>query len=500
MRTTLVGLGFILAGCSAGPAGTGGAAGSSAGGSGGAASSSTSAAGGGTTSSASSSASSGGTTTSSSSSSGAPVPDGTSCALAIDVTAATQNDMPYHGAATAIASEAASCGAGTAHVSYLRYTAAPGNYDISVTTPGGSSAPGASSAYLALRGACADPATETACNDIPAYLPLHVGIGLPTDLTIVLAGDWFANGYDLTIRHGEYCIWDDDCTDPPNYGLFCDPSTGACVDCVSLTDCPWGSVCDPAKLSCVECMQDSHCAGHDGGSKCHGQKCGCDSLADCKSNAAACNGVCYECQTAADCVDHNANTCIGGFCACASDADCVGHPRGEVCNTTFHKCYCNTSFDCPTAAAPACTYDGCGTISCGNSDPIQDTDDGPAAAVDVTPGASGVTVVSGQTICWVGGSTIAQEEDWFKLTALNGSNITIAPSWPDTAYRITVKVFDAQFNEVAKSASIAPAPPIQLTSLPAGLYYLSVTGNDPAGFGAHVKDPHAYTLQITHEL
>lgn len=143
------------------------------------------------------------------------------------------------------------------------------------------------------------------------------------------------------------CSSNADCNDPGQD--LCDTKTGACVGCLTNTDCGGGRpICDGTTGQCVSCLSNK----------------------DCGVAEPVCNpreGACVQCLVDRDCGagarcnnDHHCHP------YCASNADCdSAHPFCDTHTGDCRECLANT--DCPTAQ-PFCTNDGHCTECLMNSD------------------------------------------------------------------------------------------------------------------------------------
>lgn len=123
--------------------------------------------------------------------------------------------------------------------------------------------------------------------------------------------------------------------DCQSLGAVCDPSSGACVECLSNSDCALFSdapTCNTASETCVQCM----------------------SAADCTYDSPGCgDGLCGGCNADTDCP--NGQTCNGastdgpGSCVCAGNSNCGGD--APVCIPFLDGgtsiCGCSQDADCP---------------------------------------------------------------------------------------------------------------------------------------------------------
>lgn len=109
-----------------------------------------------------------------------------------------------------------------------------------------------------------------------------------------------------------------------------DPTSGACVDCLTSTDCD-AQLCDPVTLSCVDCLQPSDCPAAAPG--CYQGVCGqCNISSDCPGSETCDNGACG-CATDQACPTATPNCILDGgpgVCGCAATASCTG--TNEICD------------------------------------------------------------------------------------------------------------------------------------------------------------------------
>jgi hypothetical protein len=155
-------------------------------------------------------------------------------------------------------------------------------------------------------------------------------------------------------------------------GRFCAAATLTCATgCVSDQACATsagdggagdGGVvagrCDPTTHACVQCLSDEHCPI---GTRCADRACvpGCDSARGCPSGSACCAGGCVD--TAAD--PAHCGAC-GAACAVANAAPACTASRCGVarCNDGFGDCDGDTTTGCETSTRTSAAHCGaCGT-------------------------------------------------------------------------------------------------------------------------------------------
>ena len=168
------------------------------------------------------------------------------------------------------------------------------------------------------------------------------------------------SGCNVTLRFGDAdaavgnapCNAGQSCPLP---SLFCDPSSGQCVACVSDGNC--GSAdrprCDVALHVCVECGATQDCAA---GWLCepNTRTCveACTSSGSCRDAAPTCDttrGICASCSGNASCdgnakpyCDPSTDRCV----ACVTDQNC--RFADLHCDRTTGRCVgCLSSSDCP---------------------------------------------------------------------------------------------------------------------------------------------------------
>jgi len=192
----------------------------------------------------------------------------------------------------------------------------------------------------------------------------------------------------------------------------CSTLIGACVQCVTGTDCPLTSICSASTRTCVECTSDNHCTNpalpmcgadntcqpctssyfcamkYSSGTLPYCSSTGkcseCTSDNHCTNSAKPwCdkdNGVCVECLKRSQCADPAKAECSGNTCQscssfpsvcsqkypttlpfcstgtcvnCLSSTDCT-NPKNPIC--LGNKCVqCLTSNDCTSPSAPYCS-------------------------------------------------------------------------------------------------------------------------------------------------
>ena len=129
------------------------------------------------------------------------------------------------------------------------------------------------------------------------------------------------NGDPISI--GSACTSDEQCEASD---ALCDPSTRACVACITAADCGEGSDCFGNTFQPYTACESS-------------LQCGSDEVCSKASSR------CVECEGDNDCSDEQ--ICLRGKCAtnCSSDKDCT--PNGQVCDTAAAACTdCLTHADC----------------------------------------------------------------------------------------------------------------------------------------------------------
>lgn len=179
--------------------------------------------------------------------------------------------------------------------------------------------------------------------------------------------------------------------------------------------------------------------------------------------------------------------------ACNADADCIGNAAGPVCNEATGLCVgCVTAFDCP-ASAPACEstdYYGYGPKACTDltncpEDVIETgigSDDGPAVARLLVPGADGKASAQGLSCYTSPGFAPIMDSDWFKFEAADATDATVRLEYPTPSYPGRLRVYDQQGRLMGESAKAASPDVISLKRLPAGTYYVQayLTSEDKA--------------------
>ena len=187
------------------------------------------------------------------------------------------------------------------------------------------------------------------------------------------------------------CATDAECA---GNGLFCEPTTKQCAQCVKSTDCPSGGhcmanrcvsvevcgdsldcvnkdeVCDPSRGVCVQCARDLDCTVP--GQTCVSNRCvavvGCQASIDASTGCGAgqvcdpASSKCVECMADGDC-SSGTQHCVQNTCrmACATDKTCT--PQGMLCDLTNSTCVlCKSDSDCPASSfcnAGTCKADIC---------------------------------------------------------------------------------------------------------------------------------------------
>jgi hypothetical protein len=165
--------------------------------------------------------------------------------------------------------------------------------------------------------------------------------------------DCFTSGF-LTCapNHQCGCSSNQDCVAETSAATIprplCDPSDGACVQCITDADCtdPNNRVCDPTIRFCLPCRTSADCAQNASGPV-------CGDLGALETGI----GNCY-CNTDTDCVGRAGGPhCVNNGspfnkCGCATSADCSGSPDGSRCVNPYLddwlQCGCGSTADCPT--------------------------------------------------------------------------------------------------------------------------------------------------------
>ena len=153
---------------------------------------------------------------------------------------------------------------------------------------------------------------------------------------------------------------------------------------------------------------------------------------------------------------------------------------------------CGNSFHCNTATAPVCDArdNVCGSAfsSCIADDASESGDDGPAGAVDITPG--GVSQSANGNIC----NQPTEEADFYRFTVASpGEFFDVELGWADASADLDLEIFDD--NGVRFGMSFWERPEsVALTFLPAGTYYAKVQR-----FGAQSAVTTAYTVTATRQ-
>lgn len=186
---------------------------------------------------------------------------------------------------------------------------------------------------------------------------------------------------------------------------LCDTAGGACVGCLTTTDCPPATpICDATRKQCSQCssradcgvaapacnLQNGQCEECLVDTDCNGSgACGqdhqchpyCTSNGDCTNpqnqtnfgQGTLCNqdtGACVECFVSTDCTDPARPVCNEQFrcAACTVNADCPASPPicstirrnqgGGLGNQTTVCVASETNTDCTNAALPTCDATG----------------------------------------------------------------------------------------------------------------------------------------------
>jgi hypothetical protein len=155
---------------------------------------------------------------------------------------------------------------------------------------------------------------------------------------------------------------------------ICDQATGACVGCVTGTDCnARAPICDPTTQQCAQCATSADCKGNANGPVCDtaSDTCVlCLANTDCPAARPICNAATHACiagcTTNAGCAGRGMGGGPGGF----------GGPMTPVCDTASGLCVeCTTGTQCMGANA-TCTNNLCS--QCNSDSDCSDTDGGGA--------------------------------------------------------------------------------------------------------------------------
>jgi hypothetical protein len=251
------------------------------------------------------------------------------CGDAIDITA-DLTSAKYSGTVSAAAPDPISCALSAPRI-YLKATLEAGNYAAWLSTPAGASDPSAPAAALAIRVDCADPQSELACNDRALFLNPKFSLARRGTIYILVHGEAFTQGFELSISQNSRSCFS--CSSLQK----CHPA-GACVQCLSATDCATGAVCDPDWAYCRACKTSADCVENPHGASCDPAtgRCGCLSASDCTGTDQICGaaGACMQCRP-------GFNDCNGAsFDGCESDPQsdpnhcgaCGRSCQGGACN------------------------------------------------------------------------------------------------------------------------------------------------------------------------
>lgn len=320
------------------------------------------------------------------------------------------------------------------------------------------------------------------------------------------------------------CASNDDCAES-ELGPICDLVSGACVVCAgdadcplgqacqaraacipigcgSVADCPVGAVCtdgqcvaadpcssaadctfDPrvpqcnAEGACVACVADAHCGA---GERCIEEQCTrpqeCSTDSQCRGGYVCNGGLCGVCRTDAQCPR---GSCVAGACVdaptCTADAECAtGVCSAGVCATCATTLDCGAGLWCDAGACvppPSCTADvdcgagfSCSAGSCtaATCDGDLEPDQNPAQAKPFAPGAP----VSG-TLC-------TNDEDWFVLSAAQGSGLTAQLLAPPAGTTLALAWYDPATRALRVQEGGTNLSAMSLPPAAVGRYYLRV--------------------------
>jgi Cys-rich repeat protein len=160
-------------------------------------------------------------------------------------------------------------------------------------------------------------------------------------------GDDGARAYPSQDARLASCADDNDCIFP-RVTLFCDVSSGKCVECREDSQCQQVGLqhCDLTKDRCVECLEDMHCPQ---GEVCTDSRQCVHSCADggvCPSGTRCFAGYCQSCRDDSNC-SYPTPVCVYRCVQCASSRDCNMPPLTH-CNSATNRCVaCLSSDDCP---------------------------------------------------------------------------------------------------------------------------------------------------------
>lgn len=162
-------------------------------------------------------------------------------------------------------------------------------------------------------------------------------------------GDDGARTYPSQDARLASCTDNSDCMFP-RVTLFCDVSSGKCVECREDSQCQQVGLqkCDLTKDRCVECLDDMDCPQ---GELCTDSKqCvhSCPDGGGCPSGTKCYLGYCQSCRNDSTCASATPATpvCVYRCVQCASSQNC-NMPSLTHCNSATNRCVaCLSSDDC----------------------------------------------------------------------------------------------------------------------------------------------------------
>ena len=259
--------------------------------------------------------------------------------------------------------------------------------------------------------------TPDVAQDIPQDISLDAPVDVTPDVTPDVAPDVTPDVTpDVPVDTGPPpCRADSDCAGNA-MGEACDTTSGRCVRCTPASDrCPAGQYCvegmnacapgcrndaacattadggmarearcNPTTRACVECVTDDHCAA---GNLCVGNACvpGCSATRGCPTGRSCCEGACVDPQTSiAHCGACGTRcTVAGGAAVCMNGACGVG-----MCTAPNANCDGDASNGCETDTRTSLAHcGGCG-MACATRPNTAATCMGGACSYTCNPGFS----------------------------------------------------------------------------------------------------------------
>lgn len=252
---------------------------------------------------------------------------GSSCDDVIDITSTFEAGGVYQGIAVGAAANIG-CGAGASSVLVVDLDH-PGNYRLDVSgVTGGPHAPLKPDASVSIRGECADVSSELRCEPQVAYKNVAFGVPEAGPLYIVLAGDYFLDGYSVHLQDLGTCSFSGCSSFFPQ--SECDGS-GACVAPL---------FCNPGFENCDNLVANGCEANLESTASCGAcnVKCPTAGVASSSCNSGTCSFSCQSGRSDCDLVVSNGCECGPNSAQNIAAASCVSNVCVPTCSSGTQNC------------------------------------------------------------------------------------------------------------------------------------------------------------------